>query len=73
VKIPRAPSEGEETLALHIRAERLPAPQREYAFTDARHWRTDFAWPDRKLAAEVEGGDVGGRPALARRRFYKGL
>ncbi len=30
-------------------------PVREYRFC-ARRWRFDLAWPDRKLALEVEGG-----------------
>lgn len=50
------PSKGEEMLALHIRAHRLPAPQREHVFAEGRRWRFDFAWPQQKLAVEVEGG-----------------
>lgn len=46
----------EETLALHIRANHLPRPEREYRFDEERRWRFDFAWPDRKLAVECEGG-----------------
>ena len=46
----------EETLALHIRASQLPPPEREHRFHPVRKWRFDFAWPDRKLAAECEGG-----------------
>jgi very-short-patch-repair endonuclease len=53
-------SEGEETLALHIRAEKLPAPEREYKFAPDRKWRFDFAWPARMLAVEVEGGVYSG-------------
>lgn len=34
----------------------LPAPTLEYRFHDTRDWRFDFAWPDGKLALEVEGG-----------------
>jgi very-short-patch-repair endonuclease len=48
-------SEGEATLALHIRAHKLPEPQREFRFVSDRRWRFDFAWPDLKLAVEVEG------------------
>ncbi len=33
----------------------LPEPVKEYRFCE-RRWRFDFAWPDRKLAVEVEGG-----------------
>lgn len=63
--VPRAPSEGEELMALHIRAERLPAPQREWRFHATRMWRFDFAWlSPRKIAVEVEGGTYnGGRHA----------
>ena len=49
-------SQLEEQLALHIRALRLPEPEREYQFAPPRRWRFDFAWPSLKLAIEVEGG-----------------
>lgn len=49
-------SEGEELMALHIRVEKLPAPEREWRFHPKRFWRFDFAWVSRKLAVEVEGG-----------------
>lgn len=45
----------EETFALHCKAERLVKPEREYRFHPTRKWRFDFAWPDRKLAVELEG------------------
>lgn len=57
---PKLRSEGEETLALHIRAEKLPEPQREFVFAPPRKWRLDFAWPEQKLAVEVEGGIFSG-------------
>lgn len=34
----------------------LPAPLTEYRFHPARRWRTDYAWPDKRVALEVEGG-----------------
>ena len=34
----------------------LPEPVRELAFHEERKWRFDFAWPDQKIAVEVEGG-----------------
>lgn len=34
----------------------LPVPVTEYRFHPTRMWRLDYAWPDRKLALEVEGG-----------------
>jgi very-short-patch-repair endonuclease len=45
----------EELLALHIRAEKLPEPEREFRFHPTRRWRFDFAYPDIKLAIECEG------------------
>jgi very-short-patch-repair endonuclease len=44
----------EDTLALHLRAIGLPAPEREHRFCE-RRWRFDFAWPAAKVAAEVHG------------------
>lgn len=28
----------------------------EYRFTRPRRWRFDYAWPDKKIAFEIEGG-----------------
>lgn len=33
----------------------IQAPEREYKFHPERRWKFDFAWPDVKLAVEVEG------------------
>lgn len=30
--------------------------EREYKFHHTRRWRFDFAWPDKKVALEIEGG-----------------
>ena len=49
-------SDLEATMALHIRANELPEPEREYRFAPPRRWRFDFAWPAAMLALEVEGG-----------------
>jgi len=46
----------EETLALQIAADALPAPEQEYRFHCVRKWRFDFAWPELMLGVEVEGG-----------------
>jgi very-short-patch-repair endonuclease len=49
-------SKLEELLALQIEADGLPVPEREWRFAAPRRWRFDFAYPDRKVAVEVEGG-----------------
>ena len=43
-------------------AQGLPAPVAEYTFHETRKWRFDWAWPDNRVALEVEGGIwTGGR------------
>ncbi|MBK8477775.1 MAG: hypothetical protein IPL39_16165 [Opitutaceae bacterium] len=37
-------------------SQRLPNPVPEYKFHPTRGWRFDYAWPDAKIALEVEGG-----------------
>jgi very-short-patch-repair endonuclease len=48
----------EETLLLLIRAEGLPEPEREYMFAKSigRRWRLDFAYPEKRIGIEVQGG-----------------
>lgn len=43
-------------LPLQIRGVGLPRPVEEFRFHAKRRWRFDLAWPDRKLAVEIEGG-----------------
>jgi hypothetical protein len=38
------------------RAAGLPVPVGEYRFHPGRRWQFDYAWPDYKLALELEGG-----------------
>lgn len=58
-RIPRAPSNIEETLHLQLRADHqengTQLPVREHRFHPTREWRFDFAWPGRKVAVECEG------------------
>lgn len=46
----------EAMLYLQLRALQIVLPEREYAFHPVRRWRFDFAWPELRLAVEVEGG-----------------
>jgi very-short-patch-repair endonuclease len=48
------PSVLESRLGRLLRAARLPLPHREYAVMDAAY-RLDFAWPEQKLAVELDG------------------
>jgi very-short-patch-repair endonuclease len=55
-KIPKAPSEGEETFMRDCRALAYGPPARQYIFHPGRKWAFDFAFPGRLLAVEIEGG-----------------
>jgi very-short-patch-repair endonuclease len=59
----KAARERWELLLLqHVRAHGLPPPEREYRFHPRRAWRFDFAWPEVRVAVEVDGGTwTGGR------------
>ena len=46
----------EETFALHCRASSLPTFEREFAFAKPRRFRADFAWPEKMVLVEIEGG-----------------
>ena len=49
-------SQLEAELALQIKALGLPEPVREYPAIKGRKFRFDFAWLERKLLVEVNGG-----------------
>jgi hypothetical protein len=34
----------------------LPSPSAEYRFHASRKWRFDWAWPEHRVALEVQGG-----------------
>lgn len=34
----------------------VPGPVSEFLFNPPRRWRFDYAWPERRLALEIEGG-----------------
>lgn len=41
---------------MQVRGLKLPKPEREFKFHPDRRWRFDFAWPDLRIAVEIEGG-----------------
>jgi len=43
-------------LLLQLKSNGIPNPEREYRFHATRKWRFDFAWPDSKVAIEIDGG-----------------
>ena len=40
----------------NLHAKDCDLPVREYKFHPTRKWRLDFAWPDYRVAVEIEGG-----------------
>ena len=56
------PSELESRFEIIAHLRGWPPHEREYRFCPSRRWRFDFAWPDRMIAVELEGGIwTGGR------------
>jgi hypothetical protein len=44
------------TFSVQCKALKLPEPVAELRFAPPRKWRFDYAWPEQKLALEVQGG-----------------
>ena len=40
----------------YCRTARIPLPEAEHRFHPERRWRFDWAWPEHKVALEVQGG-----------------
>ena len=53
-------SELEEIVLNRIMFCGFGRPEREYRFHPVRKWRFDFAFPDKKVAIEAEGGSWSG-------------
>ena len=66
-----SPMESEARLVMHDGG--LPAPTLQYEIVDrnARIWRVDFAWPDRRVAAEYDGFEWHGDAEALRRDRHK--
>jgi hypothetical protein len=56
MSVPQKLSPGEESFALHCRAEFHPInqPVREFVFAPPRKWRFDFFFPAKKLAGALD-------------------
>lgn len=52
----KASTRLENRAELQLRGEGLAPFAREFRFHPTRLWRLDFAWPERKVALEAEGG-----------------
>lgn len=46
----------EDAFAVFLRVFAYPPFLTQYKFHLTRQWQTDFAWPERKLLVEIEGG-----------------
>lgn len=46
----------EQSLQAQLRITAVTGWMVEYRFHPARRWRFDVAWPDQRLAVEIEGG-----------------
>lgn len=49
-------TEAPDPFPAYCTAYGLPEPVAEYRFNPARRWRFDYAWPQERVALEVEGG-----------------
>lgn len=54
---------AEIVLEVDLRALGVPEALYEYKFHDTRKWRFDMAWPDKKLAVEINGGTWAYKPS----------
>jgi hypothetical protein len=52
----RAPKAKASAAIQFFAANGVATPTAEYKFAPDRRWRFDFAWPEHKIALEVEGG-----------------
>lgn len=45
----------ERQFAFHVEHSPLPPPVPQYHFHPTRRWRFDFAWPEHRVAVEIDG------------------
>lgn len=59
VGLPKSPAskvKKPDGIATFLAQMGLPKPMTELRFHATRKWRFDYAWPDHKIALEIEGG-----------------
>lgn len=64
--MPTTDAASEFPFYLRLCGSDLPQPMRELRFHPTRKWRFDWAWPEQRVALEVDGGRyalAGGRHA----------
>lgn len=66
-KIARRRIDHADTLGMMLTTAGFVGFEREHLFHDTRKWRLDVAFPEHKLAVEVEGFAMGGRPGRHQR------
>lgn len=49
-------SELEEKFLMLLKLAKIRNPEEEFAFAKPRKWRFDFAFPEKMIAVEIEGG-----------------
>lgn len=52
----RTPSYNPVVVTAFFKEHGVPPPEYEYRFHPTRRWRMDVAWPEEKVAIEVQGG-----------------
>lgn len=52
----REPTPTDRALLAQVETAGMPEPVREHRFHPIRQWRFDFAWPEYRVALEIEGG-----------------
>lgn len=55
-KLPASPSYNPQTVTAFFATYLIPKPEFEWTFSTERKFRFDLAWPDRRVALEVQGG-----------------
>jgi very-short-patch-repair endonuclease len=52
----RVDTADEFAYILRVGDQEIPDPEREFVFASPRKFRFDFAWPQQRVALEVDGG-----------------